>query len=87
MPENNITPEQQKQLDAVFDADMSLEDVRAWKKDLSEGDQISPADWMKAKTLPEADRTAAKAKRISESVGAKTMNEFLDDKFGKLNKK
>ncbi len=75
--------QQQKLFDEVMAANMNLSEVRAYKKDIAEGDSITPAEWMKQKSLPEADRAAAKAKRISESKESKEMAEFLDDHFPK----
>lgn len=71
----------QKFLDQVTDAGMSLADLRAYNKDRSLGDPISPSEWMKAKDLPEADRERAKIVRITEANKKAGLDEYLKDKF------
>lgn len=60
---------------------MSLADLRAYKKDIDEGDTISPSDWMKAQEHPETERGKAKITRITEANKKAGLDEYLDDKF------
>ena len=71
----------QKFLDQVTDAGMSLADLRAYKKDIAQGDTISPSDWMKAQELPETEREKAKIARITEANKKQGLDQYLTDKF------
>lgn len=76
-----MTKQQQEMLDQITDAGMSLQEYRAYKEDQALGDTISPAEWMKAKDLPETEREKAKNIRISEANKKAGLDTYLDDKF------
>jgi hypothetical protein len=73
-----MTFEQERVLD-----EMSLADLRSYKKDLAAGDTISPSEWMKAKELPEAEREQARNTRIEKVKNAPDpgLATYLKDKF------
>lgn len=81
MDRSHISKQQEEMLDEIFNADMSLMQVRQWKKDRESGHNLNPSDWMKEQELPEEERTAIKAKRIEYANDRAEFQEFLDERF------
>lgn len=85
-----MTHEEKLLFDQVTDAGMSLDDFRAYKRDIALGDTIIPAEWMKAKELDEIERDKAKLNRITAAKNKRekqVLDQFLDEKFGPVKKK
>jgi hypothetical protein len=76
-----MTTENEKFLDQITDAGMSLADLRAYKQDRALGDTTTPAEWMHDKNLPDTEREKAKNTRISEANNKAGLDQYIDDKF------